>query len=56
MRLDLDFSAQLMLYFRFKELLLEEDLEGNNELASLLSSKVDIAELSLAEGFANFKV
>ena len=43
-------------YLCFLQLGFEEDFEGNNVLALLLSRQVDIAKLALAEWSTNVKV
>lgn len=48
--LDLYFSSQLMLHACFQQLLLLQDLDGNDELGFALSGQVNVAELSVAEG------
>lgn len=56
MRLNFDLTTKLVLHTRLQELLFEEDLEGNDELALLLSRQVDVAELPLAQRLSNLKV
>jgi len=48
MRLDLHLSPQLVLHPSLLQLLLEEHLQGQDELSLSLSGQVDIAKLPLS--------
>lgn len=56
MRLDFNFSAQLMFHSFFLYLGFEEDFQGHNEMAFLEPSQVHIPKFSLAQRMPNFKV
>jgi len=55
-RLNLDLSAKLMLHVRLLELVLEEHLQRDNVLASLLAREVDVPKLAPTERFADVEV
>ena len=48
MRLDLDLSSELVLHLGLDQLGLEEDFQGNNVFALLLSCQIHISEFPLA--------
>lgn len=54
--LDLDLTAKLVFNVGFLQLGLEQHLESNDELGSLLTGQVNVAELALAERPADFEV
>lgn len=56
MRLDLDFSPQLVLNTGLLQLFLEEHLQGQDELTLPLSSQINVAKFTLSQGSANVKV
>lgn len=56
MRLDLDFSPQLVLNTGLLQLFLEEHLQGQDKLGLPLSSQINIAKFTLSQGSANIKV
>ena len=45
---DLDLAAQLLCHFALEELVLIEDLDGENILALLFPGQVDVAKLATA--------
>ncbi len=55
-RLNLNFSPELVLNIRFEKLLFIKNFEGNYKLRLLLSRQVDMSELASAKWFSNFKV
>ena len=55
-RLDLYLAPELVLQVVFLQLCFEEDLEGNHELALLLTGQVDITELAPSQGTSDFKI
>lgn len=55
-RLDLHLSPQLVLHSRLLQLLLEEHLQGQDELCLSLSGQVDIAKFTFSKGTTNVKV
>lgn len=56
MRLDFNFSAQLVFQSFLLYLGLEEDFESHNEMAFLKSSQVNISKFSLAQRTPDFKI
>jgi hypothetical protein len=54
--LDLDLASQLMLHVRLLQLLLEQNLEGDDVLAVLLAGQVNVAEFAAAQGLAYVEV
>lgn len=56
MALNFDFSPELVLNLGTDQLFLVEDLESYNELGSLLSSKVDMPELTSTHWLSYLKV
>lgn len=56
MRLDLNFSPQLVLNTSLLQLFLEEHLQGQDELTLPLSSQINIAKFTLSQGSANVKI
>jgi hypothetical protein len=55
-RLNLNFTAKLVLNIRFLQLLLVQNLQCHNELRFFFPSEVDMSKLASAEWFANFKI
>jgi hypothetical protein len=55
-RLNLDFSSQLMFDTVLSELLLEQDFQGDDEFAFLFPGQVDVTKLAFTEGLANIEV
>ena len=53
---DFDLSLKLLLNMILHKLLLEELLEGQQELGLLLSDKVDVTELAPAQRLPNLEV
>lgn len=56
MRLDLDFSPQLVCYTGLLQLFLEEHLQGQDELTLPLPSQINVAKFTLSQGTADFKI
>lgn len=56
MRLDLDFSPQLVCYTGLLQLLFEEHLQGQDELTLPLPSQINVAKFTLSQGTADFKI
>lgn len=56
MRLDLDFSPQLVLNPGLLQLFLEEHFQRQDELSLSLSSQINVAKFTLSQGTANVKV
>lgn len=54
--LDLHFSPELVLHTGLLKLILEENLEGQDELALTLPGQVDVAKFTLPQGAANVEV
>jgi len=54
--LDLDLASQLVLHVRLLQLLLEQNLEGDDVLAVLLAGQVNVAEFAAAQGLAYIEV
>jgi len=55
-RLDLDLATQLVLDAGLLQLRLEQDLDGDDELARLLARQIHAAELARAERLADVEV
>jgi len=55
-RLDLDFTAELVFDACLGKLRLEKDLEGYNVVALLLARQVNVAELATPERLANVEI
>lgn len=56
MRLNLDLTTKLVLKLVLNELVLEEDLQGDDKLALLFASQVDASELTSSKLLSNIKV
>ena len=56
MSLNFDLSTKLMFDARFRQLILEENLERHDEVRLLLACKIDLAKLAVTERLADIEI
>lgn len=56
MRLNFNFSFQLMFHLRLQDLIFEQNFQSNNKLGALLSSQIHISKLPFAQWSSDIKV
>ena len=56
MRLNFNFSSQLMLTVSFLNLVFKDHFQGHDVFTALLACQIDVAKFTFAKSSANFKV